>query len=98
MDTKKVTKMFRGRVDIHSYEVSKFIAKGGVKIEHDGQYMILSPDQLKKGEVMTKNLRSKFNDQTYDLHSYIWKPIEEPVQGLFYGGYLKTIKRKERNE
>ena len=61
MDIKKVTKMFRGRVDIRSYEVGKYIKKGGVKIEHDGQYMILSPDQLKKGEVMTKNLKSKFN-------------------------------------
>ena len=77
MDIKKVTKVFRGRVDIRSYEVSKFISKGGIKIEHDGQYMILTPDQLKKGEVMTKNLRSKFNDQTYDLHSYIWKPVNE---------------------
>jgi hypothetical protein len=77
MDIKKVTKMFRGRVDIRSYEVGVYIKKGGVKIEHDGQYMILSPDQLKKGEVMTKNLKSKFSNQTYDLHSYIWKPINE---------------------
>ena len=82
MNIKKVTKLFRGRVDIRSYEVSDYIKKGGVKIEHDGQYMILSPDQLKKGEVMTKNLHSKFNDKTYDLHSYVWKPINEKQDQL----------------
>ena len=83
MKTIKVKKLWLGHlVSIRDYVVNKAIEEGGLTVEHDGQKMFLSVEQLKGGNSQTKRLNSKFKAATYNLVDYRWKPDDESQEEL----------------
>jgi|TARA_R110000803_G_scaffold195232_1_gene258406 hypothetical protein len=75
MFVKKVTKLWRGAyVSVRDYELIQAIDRGGMKIEHDGKHMVLSPEHLEKIKPDGPEMTSKFNDETYQLADILWDP------------------------
>jgi virulence-associated protein VagC len=79
MITVKIRKLFRNMVSIRDYIVRKCILENvSLKIIHEGEYMILNPDDLKnKSFQLTKQkFDSKFIDnKKYELMDFYWNPI-----------------------
>lgn len=73
-----IKKLFRGMVDIRDYSVQECIEKGhALRITHDGEVMILSPEDLMNKQLRTSDLmRSKVGGKDYRLISYKWDPKE----------------------
>ena len=75
MFVKKVTKLWRGAyVSVRDYELIQAIDRGGMKIEHDGKHMVLSPEHLEKIKPDGPAMKSKFNHETYQLADIFWNP------------------------
>ena len=69
-------------VSIRDYIVKKGIKSGGVEVSHDNETMYLSPEVLEKGQSMTKEVRSKFNNETYSLVDFRWNPDDHNQERL----------------
>lgn len=72
----KIKKLYKGLADVRSYDVQKAIETNEpIIIEHEGEFMKLTPDQL-KDEVkhISKEFPSKIGGTPYKLHSYEWDP------------------------
>lgn len=82
MKNKVVTKLWQGRyVTVRDYEVASAIEQGGMKIIHNDQYMIVSPDELKMLKPSAKLFKSKTGGRDYRLMDITFKPIaKDPRQ------------------
>lgn len=79
-----VTKLWQGQyVSVKDYQVTKAIQQGGLQIEHNGKFMDLTPDELKKLKPTGRSIVSKFKGR-YRLVDIEFKPItENPNQKKF---------------
>jgi hypothetical protein len=81
---KEVTKLWKGQfVSIRTYEADQAIQKGGMKIIHDGQSMIVSVEQLKMLEPVSQMFKSKTGGQDYQLIDIKFKPNDSDQPELF---------------
>jgi len=78
MITARAKKLFNGKVSVRDYTVQKAIDEGGLEIRFANERMTLNPLQLMvRGRSDGKEYRSKWNDQTYLLIDYKWKPDQQ---------------------
>jgi hypothetical protein len=84
MVIKKVKKLWQGRkVSIRDYERDKAIVKGGMRLEHNGQVMVLKPEELKELKADGRVHQSRFSG-SYQLIDITWTPLtHDPNQGSF---------------
>lgn len=73
---KTIRKIYKGQVDLRDYDVEKCIKqKKHMEIVHNGQKMILSPEELTSKRV---SISGEFVSQTggkpYHLYGYVWNP------------------------
>lgn len=84
MKTKKVTKLWKGYlVSVRCYEIDGGIKKGGLKILHNDESMVLSVDDLKhlKASDHGQVVKGPVSGKDYKLYDITWKPItEDPRQ------------------
>jgi outer membrane lipoprotein-sorting protein len=73
---KKVKKLYKGCVDIKSYDRAECIdKKETLVIIHDGQRMTLGPRDIKmKIKAKSAKFTSKTGGEDYYLYSYKWNP------------------------
>ena len=76
----QVDKVWLGKVSVRDYIYKKALRKkDSLGIIHGKEFMIIPYGQLKKAREYTKKLfMSKFNNQTYKLVDFNWKPYKEP--------------------
>ena len=76
----KVDKVWLGKVSVRDYIYKKALRKkDSLGIIHGKEFMIIPYGQLKKAREYTQKLfMSKFNNQTYKLVDFNWKPYKEP--------------------
>jgi hypothetical protein len=72
----KVTKTYKGLVEVRDYDVKKCIEDNvNMQIEYADDVMTLSPIQLKNDISSTsKQFTSKVGGKAYKLYGYIWEP------------------------
>ena len=78
---KKVTKLWQGRfVSIRDYELQSGIERGGLRIRHNNQPMLLSESELKniQNNIPFNNppIKSKTGGKNYRLVDIPWKPAQ----------------------
>jgi muramidase (phage lysozyme) len=77
MRNKKVNKLWKGiMVSVRDYEVADAIEKGGLRITHNDQTMILTPDELRMLKPSSKKFQSRYTG-AYQLMDITWKPLTE---------------------
>ena len=76
----QVDKIWLGKVSVRDYVYRKALRKKeSLGITHGKEYMIIPYDQLKIAKEYTdQNFQSKFNNKTYRLIDFNWKPYKEP--------------------
>ena len=76
----QVDKIWLGKVSVRDYIYKKALRKkDSLGIIHGKEFMIIPYGQLKKAREYTQKLfMSKFNNQTYKLVDFNWKPYKEP--------------------
>lgn len=77
MKRKQVKKLWMGKfVSVRDYELTDAIEKGGLLIEHDGEQMKMSVEDIKKIKPSGKFHKAKFAGkiQSYQLCDITWKP------------------------
>ena len=86
MRNKKVNKLWQGRmVSVRDYEIADAIEKGGLRITHNDQTMILTPDELRMLKPSSKVFQSRYTG-SYQLMDITWKPLtENPDQTQLFG-------------
>ena len=78
-----VRKLWRGHmVSIRDYIVKSAIKSGGLEVSHDNETMYLSPEVLEKGQALTKEVPSKFNEKKYSLVDFRWNPENDKQERL----------------
>ena len=75
---KEVTKLYKDKyVDLRDYTVKEAIKnKKNIVVIHEGKYMTLTPDDLRKKRLILNKEPVKsfiYPDQEYYLYSYLWK-------------------------
>jgi hypothetical protein len=79
MKRKQVKKLWMGKfVSVRDYELTDAIEKGGLLIEHDGEQMKMSVEDIKKIKPSGKFHKAKFSGkiQSYQLCDITWKPSD----------------------
>lgn len=79
MKTLTVKKIFRGCIDIRSYDVEDAIKNNTtlqVNVVGEKGVSTYPPEELKEPVFISKDMPSKFG-RDYKLHSYTWKPEYE---------------------
>ncbi len=73
----KVTKMYRGLVEVRNYDVQKCIDNNeSMTIVYDGDSMELSPEELENDvKSISKEFPSKMGGKPYKLYGYEFNPI-----------------------
>jgi len=73
---KKVTKLYKGLVEVRDYDVKDCINKNeSMIIVYDGDSMELSPKELTDDlKNITKEFPSKVGGKSYKLYGYEWNP------------------------
>lgn len=72
----RVTKTYKGCVELRDYDVKKAIADGdSIDVEFEKDVMTLSPAQL-QDDIMSKSklFTSKVGGKSYTLYGYTWEP------------------------
>ena len=65
--------------------VADAIEKGGLRITHNDQTMILTPDELRMLKPSSKKFQSRYTG-AYQLMDITWKPLtENPDQTQLFG-------------
>ena len=79
---KLVTKLWQGKyVSVRDYDLKRAIEKGGLQIEHEGKFMILTVEQCCHLKPKGRYIQSKFKGK-YQLVDVEFKPTtENPNQG-----------------
>ena len=79
---KTVNKLWLGKfVSIRDYELATAIKSGGLELQHDGQKMLLSVEQLNSITPSGAFHKSKFGGADYQLADITFKPLtEDPNQ------------------
>lgn len=84
----EVTKIWLGKVSIRDYVYKKALkTKQSLGITHGKEFMIIPYENLKKAKQYTKTIiKSKFNDKSYTLIDFEWKPYKQPdtTQGTLW--------------
>ena len=72
----KVTKMYKGLVEVRSYDVKKCIENDeSMTIVYDGDSIELSPEELKNDvRSISKEFPSKMGGKPYKLYGYEFNP------------------------
>jgi len=72
----KVTKLYKGCVEVRNYDVKKCIDKNeSMTIVYDGNSMELSPEELENNIKSTSpEFPSKMGGKSYKLYGYEWNP------------------------
>ena len=72
---KLVTKLWQGKyVSVRDYDLKRAIQKGGLEIEHNGQYMTLSVEECCRLKPKGKYIHSQYKGR-YQLVDIEFKPI-----------------------
>lgn len=77
MKTIKVTKTYRGCVELRDYDVESAVKAGrSITVVYDNQSMVLSPEQLEENILMiSKPMKSRMSGgRDYRLFGYQWNP------------------------
>lgn len=77
MKHKKVTKLWLGKfVSVRDYELKDAILQGGLIIEHEGEQMRMSVEDVKQITPSGKFHKAKFSGsvQSYQLCDITWNP------------------------
>ena len=76
----EVKKIWLGKVSVRDYVYKKALRqKESLGIVHGKEFMIIPYENLKKAKQYTKTtIQSKFNNKTYTLIDFNWKPYKEP--------------------
>ena len=78
-----IKKLWRGHmVSIRDYLVISGIQSGGIEVTHNSETMYLSPEMLKKGQAVTKQIPSKYSKQKYSLVDFRWNPDDNTQDRL----------------
>lgn len=74
----KVTKVYKGLVELRDYDVDKAIKDGdSIEVELNKEVMLLSPIQLRDDIRSTSKIfPSTVGGKSYRLYGYIWEPDE----------------------
>jgi hypothetical protein len=74
----KVTKTYKGNVELRDYDVREFIKNGdSIEIQLGKDVMTLSTNQLENNIVSKSKLfPSKMGGKSYTLYGYVWEPDE----------------------
>jgi|TARA_R110000764_G_scaffold139071_1_gene227072 hypothetical protein len=86
MKHKKVTKLWLGKfVSVRDYELKNAISEGGLIIEHEGEHMRMSVEDLKQIVPSGKFHKAKFAEfvRSYQLCDITWKPSDIDQGELF---------------
>jgi hypothetical protein len=72
----KVTKLYKGLVEVRNYDVKKCIDNDeSLTIVYDGDSMELSPKELDSDvKSISKEFPSKMGGKSYKLYGYEWNP------------------------
>jgi len=75
----QVDKIWLGKVSVRDYVYKKALrTKQSLGIIHGSEYMLIPYDKLKFAKTYTQEtFKSKFNDKTYKLVDFDWKPYKE---------------------
>lgn len=74
----KVTKVYKGNVELRDYDVHDAIKNGdSIEVQLGKDIMTLSTDKLRDG-IMSKSklFPSKMGGKSYTLYGYTWEPDE----------------------
>ena len=84
MKKKEVIKLWQGKyVSVRDYEIRSAIEQGGMEITHDGEKMVLTPEELADLKIGSRVIQSKFKG-TYRLADILFEPFEDdPRQSKF---------------
>jgi len=75
MKVVKLKRLYNNIASLRSYVVDNAIKYNEpITVECNGAKMVLTPEQLKKGDRGTKVFHSKFNNVRYKLVDYKWCP------------------------
>ena len=86
MKRKQVKKLWQGKfVSIRDYELSDAIEMGGLIIEHDGEKMRMSIEDIKQIKPSGKFHKAKFAGKikSYQLCDITWKPSNTEQKEMF---------------
>ena len=86
MKRKQVKKLWLGKfVSVRDYELKDAIREGGLIIEHDGEQMRMSVEDVKQITPSGKFHKAKFagNIQSYQLCDITWKPSNDEQKEMF---------------
>tara|TARA_Y100001937_G_scaffold38992_1_gene55447 strand:- start:2105 stop:2371 length:267 start_codon:yes stop_codon:yes gene_type:complete len=74
----RVDKIWLGKVSVRDHIYKKALRKKeSLGIEHGNEYMFIPYKKLKKAKQYTKDtFKSKFNDKSYKLVDFDWKPFK----------------------
>ena len=75
----EVTKIWLGKVSIREHIYKKALRKKeSIGIVHGKEYMFIPYENLKKARIYTdQSFKSKYNDKSYRLIDFEWKPNKE---------------------
>ena len=75
----EVTKIWLGKVSIREHIYKKALRKReSIGIVHGKEYMFIPYENLKKARIYTdQSFKSKYNDKSYRLIDFEWKPYKE---------------------
>ena len=75
----EVKKIWLGKVSVREHIYKKALRlKQSLGIVHEKEYMLIPYANLKKARVYTNQIfKSKFNDKSYRLIDFDWKPYKQ---------------------
>ena len=75
----QVTKIWLGKVSIREHIYKKALRKKeSIGIVYGKEYMFIPYENLKKARIYTdQTFKSKYNDKSYRLIDFEWKPYKE---------------------
>ena len=75
----EVKKIWLGKVSVREHIYKKALRlKQSLGIVHEKEYMLIPYANLKKARVYTNQIfKSKFNDKSYRLIDFEWKPYKD---------------------
>ena len=75
----EVTKIWLGKVSVREHIYKKALrTKAPIGIVHGKEYMFIPYDKLKSARIYTdQTFKSKYNDKSYRLVDFDWKPYKE---------------------
>ena len=74
MKTIKLKKLHKGLAEVRSHVYDILMDRGeGIVFEHGGERMTVSPEDMDRGFVTARGIKSKFDGRVFDLISFKWE-------------------------